>query len=161
MKSYRTKYSLKHRALGWVGLLVFVPLTFFLWTENPKVAIAIIIPFALCSIYALIEGNSMIEITSEMIVQRKVFGWYGMGWNEIETIQFCVSGDDWFIFESMVLEGKNKRLSIVGPRNWGGNGAAEARQWFIQKLEDEGLKSRRTKRPLSSFPKTYVCLDAK
>ena len=143
MKSCRTKYSLTYRIVGWLGLLFFVPLLFIPWTENAGVAIGIISFFILLCVICLIESNGTLEITPEIIIEHKLYGRYGIRWDEIETIRYCDVGD-WVTFESMVLEGNHKRLTIPGPGDWGGAGAAESRQWFYEEVRRRGLEIKKT-----------------
>jgi hypothetical protein len=139
MKNCRTKYALKNRVVGWLGLLIFVPLVFISWIENVGVAIGIFSFFVLLSIYSLIEGNGSLEITPEMIIEHKLYGRYGIRWDEIETIRYCESGD-WLTFQSMVLEGKHRRLLVPGPGDWAGAGGAESRRWFYEEVRRRGLE---------------------
>ena len=70
-----------------------------------------------------------------------MLGTYGIRWDEIKTIQYSVSGD-WIEFDSMLIEGKDKRLSIAGPRDWAGEESGEARQWFYAEVRRRGLEIR-------------------
>jgi len=139
MKHCRTKYALQYRITGLIGLLVFVPLLFIPWTQNAGVAIGIISFFILLSIYGLIEGNGTLEITPEIIIEHKLYGRYGIRWDEIETIRHFVAGD-LVTIESMVLEGHHRRLTIPGPRDWAGAGAAESRRWFYEEVRRRGFE---------------------
>lgn len=139
MKSLRVKYPLEYRVIGWFGLLIGALLYLISWSENSIVALTIITGFVLLSLYALIEGASTIEMTTEMVIKRNLFGAYGIKWDEVETIQYCVSGD-WIGFESMLFEGENKRLSIAGPSGWTGKEAAKSRRWFYTNVRKRGLE---------------------
>jgi hypothetical protein len=96
---------------------------FGLWPENTGVGIGILSLITLSNIYAIIEGNATLEITHDMIIEHKLYGRYGIRWDEIETIRYS-DGGDWISFGSMVLEGNHKRLTIPVPADWGGAGAA-------------------------------------
>src|SRR5689334_21139075 len=133
MKNCRTKYALKYRIGGWIGLLIFVPPFFLLWTAHPVIAIGIFGFFILLSIYNLIEGNGTLEITPEMIIAHRLYGRYGIRWDEIETIRYCVNGN-LVTSETMVLEGSYRRLNIYGPSEWAGAGGAESRRWFLEEV---------------------------
>jgi hypothetical protein len=139
MKSCQTKYALKYRIVGWIGLLIFVPLLFITWEEYAGVAIGITSVFIVLSLYGLIEGNGTLEITSEMIIKHSLYGRYGIRWDEVETIRYCVNGD-LLTTESIVLEGKQRRLNIPGPNDWGGAGGAGSRRWFYEEVRRRGLE---------------------
>lgn len=142
---------MKYRVAGWLGLLIFTPPLFIPWTENSAVAIGVFSVFVLLSICFLVEGNNSLEMTSEMIIEQKLYGRYGMRWDDIETILFFVSGD-WVPIESMVIEG-NKRLVIPGPRDWGGQGGAELRQWFYIEVRRRGLAIKESSTAAFKFSK--------
>lgn len=149
MKNCRTKYSLTYRVVGWLGLLLFGSLLFISWTENVGVAIGLFSFFILLSIYGVIEGNGTLEITSEMIIEHKLYGSYGIRWDEIETIRYCGNGE----FQSMVLEGKHRRLNIPGPGDWGGADGAESRRWFYEEVRRRGLEIKQASSAAYKFSK--------
>ena len=139
MKNCRTKYSLTYRIVGWLGLLMCVSLLFIPWTEYAGVVRGVLSFFILVCIYFIIEANATLEITPEMIIEHRLYGRYGIRWDEIETIRYCETGD-WVTFEAMVLEGNHRRLTIHGPRDWGGAGAAESRRCFYDEVRRRGLE---------------------
>ena len=138
MKNCRTKYSLTYRIVGWLGVVLLVPFLFIPWGEDAVVAIGVISLLILLCLYAGIESNSTLEITSEMIIEHRLYGRYGIRWDEIETIRYDDIGD-MVTFQSMVLEGKHRRLNIPGPGDWGGAGAAESRRQFYEECRRRGL----------------------
>lgn len=152
MNSCRTRYALKYRILGWLGLVVFVPPLFIPWEKNAGLAIGILSFFILLSIYSLIEGNGTLEITPQKIIEHRLYGRYGIGWDEIEKIRYSIDGD-WVPFESMVLEGQHRRLKIPGPRDWGGAAAAESRRWFFDEVRRRGLEIENAPRAAFEFSK--------
>ena len=152
MKNCRTKYALKYRIGGWIGLLIFVPPFFILWTAHPVIAIGIFGFFILLSIYNLIEGNGTLEITPEMIIAHRLYGRYGIRWDEIETIRYCVNGN-LVTSETMVLEGSYRRLNIYGPSEWAGAGGAESRRWFLEEVRRRGLEIKETSSAAYKFSK--------
>ena len=138
MKSCRT-YALPYRLVGWLFLVLFVPTWFLIWPENLAVAVGILGLLILIGIYVVIDTNGTLEITSEMIIEQKLYGRYGIRWNEIETIRYS-DGGEFLAVGPMVLEGKYKRLAIPEPGCWGGTGAAEARRWFYEVARTRGLE---------------------
>ena len=116
-----------------------MPLWIAIWPENLGVSIGILGLIILLSIYGVIEGNGTLEITSEMIVEHKLYGRYGIRWDEIKTIRYS-GGGEFLAVGIMVLEGNHKRLVVPDPGSWGGAGAAESRRWFYEEVRRRGLE---------------------
>jgi len=110
MASYKVKYSIKRRVIGWLGLLLFTPML-FLPSEEPLFTKALFGLFILLSLYILIEGYSVIEINENGIYQRKLFGLYGIRWEEIKSIFHAPDGEG---FTWLVLEGETKDYQLPG-----------------------------------------------
>ena len=87
-----------------------------------------------------------------MIIEHKLYGRYGISWDEIETIRYCGEGGG-MSFQSMVLEGNHKRLTIPGPGDWGGAGAAESRRWFYEEVRRSGLEIKQATSAAFKFSK--------
>ena len=157
MRNYRIKRPLKYRAVGWLGLLLFAPGYFIPWAEGAGVAFTLVTVFVLLSLYAVIEGLNTVEISPETIIQKKLFGSYGIGWDEIETIQYSLTGD-WVTFETMILQGGCKRLSIPGPRDWAGEQSADARRWFYSEVRERGLDIKESAKAAFKFSRNVRLL---
>lgn len=143
MKTCRT-YALLYRLVGWLFLALFVPTWLLIWPENLAVAVGVLGLLILIGIYVVIDTNGTLEMTSEMIVERKLYGRYGIRWDEIETIRYS-AGEGFLAAGPMVLEGKYKRLVIMEPGCWGGAGAAESRRWFYEETRRRGLAIERSR----------------
>lgn len=143
MKTCRA-YALPYRLAGWLFLALFVPSWFLIWPENLAVAVGILGLLILIGIFVVIDTNSTLEITSEMIIAHRLYGRYGIRWDEIETIRYSV-GEGFLAVGPMVLEGKFTRLAIPEPGCWGGAGVAESRRWFYEEARRRGLEIKQSK----------------
>lgn len=150
MRSYRVNSPLKYRVVGWLGLLLCASGYFMLRAWSPGVAIPILTVFGLLSLCAIVEGFSVVEVSSEMVVQKKLYGRYGIRWDEVDTIRYCVAGE-LMMFETMLLGGGGKRLSIPGPRDWGGGQGADARHWFYSEVRRRGLDIKEDNKAVFKF----------
>lgn len=122
------------------------------WGENYFLASVILATLVLISIYSIIEGKGKIELTREMIVKRSLFRVYGILWQEIREIQYGEIGE-LIGFQTLVLEGANKRLSLPGPHDWSSAGKTEARSFFYSEVRRRGLEIKANPAAVYKFSK--------
>jgi len=129
------------KGLGWVCGLFFLILAVWSWLDGAgKVSLFFLVFVALSAYLILATGST--EMNKDYITYITPLGVYRIGWDEVTEIETDASGG------SLVLIGKNKRLSLPGPAYWSGKDKERMLRFFTAQVETRGVEVKQTQKAM-------------
>jgi hypothetical protein len=124
------RHSLRLKILIWCSTLFWALLIYLNLTFHPYlVGIIVGIFLLLISLFGEILLAESVKLDSEGINQTLLYGSYHISWDEIEHVRMGSTG------QTIIVEGRGKRLVFSGLRHWHGPQAKLARKFFLYQIE--------------------------
>jgi len=131
-------------AVGWVYLILFLPVTVLLviFLSGPATWAAIV-PGILSAVAAyLLLSSGPIEVNFDRVTRITPRGRYTMRWEEVEMVEADHQG------QAIVLSGGGKCLPLPGPAWWSGKQKADVFEFFLAQFQERGITVHETGKAL-------------